>query len=213
MISSIRRRPSLRLLRFDTVQRTAHWLNSLLFGIAMTTAIPLYFGSFFGIVFARHPVQLIHLWAGLLLPIPLLVALAGPWGARMRHDLRRINYWTRAEVRWTKTLGRSPLDADKFNPGQKAFALFAGASLVVMLATGSILQWFRFFPISWRTGATTTHDLFAFAIFAAIGGHIAMAVTHREPLLSMVNGTISEEWAASHAKTWLEEERDANHLG
>ena len=212
-MSTIPLRRSVRLLRFDVVQRTCHWLNSILFGIVMVTAIPLYFGSLFGIVLARHTVQLVHLWAGLLLPIPLVVALVGPWGVRMRQDIRRFNYWTRDEVRWLKTMGKSPLDADKFNPGQKAFALLAGAATLVMLATGSILQWFRFFPISWRTGATTTHDLVAFALFAVIGGHIAMAVTHPEPFVSMINGTISEEWAADHAGAWLEESREADDKG
>ena len=32
-----------RVLRFDRVQRTAHWANALLFGILMLTALALYF--------------------------------------------------------------------------------------------------------------------------------------------------------------------------
>lgn len=44
-------RDVIKILRFDKVQRAAHWANAGLFGILMFTAIPLYFGSFFGIVF------------------------------------------------------------------------------------------------------------------------------------------------------------------
>lgn len=198
----------LRVLRFDAVQRTVHWLNALLFGVLMFTAIPLYFGSFFGIVFERHVIQLIHLFAGLTLPVPILISLLGPWGKRMRQDFHRFSYWTRAEIRWFRSLGRSTFDADKYNPGQKANALFIGASIVVMFATGYILQWFRFFPVSWRTGATVTHDLFAFAIFAVVAGHIFMALTHRDSLSSMVTGTVSGEWAEKNAKAWLEEEEE-----
>ncbi|MFI5035644.1 MAG: cytochrome b/b6 domain-containing protein [Acidimicrobiales bacterium] len=197
------------LLRFDITQRTAHWVNAALFGVLMFTAIPLYFGSFFGVVFPRHTIQMIHLWCGIALPVPLLVAMVGPWGRRLRADLRRISVWTRREVRWLRTLGRTSLDADKFNPGQKANAIFTGAAIVVLFVTGYILQWFRFFPVSWRTGATFTHDLFAWVVFAVIGGHVVMALTHPGSLGSMIKGTVDETWAAKNAEAWLDEERQS----
>jgi formate dehydrogenase subunit gamma len=143
---------TVRLLRFDKVQRGAHWTNALLFSVLMFTAIPLYFGSFFGVVFPRHVIQEIHLWTGLALPLPIIVSLLGPWGQRMRDDVRRANVWTRQEIRWLRTLGRTPVVADKFNPGQKANVIFTGAAIVVLLATGYVLQWFRFFPVSWGGG-------------------------------------------------------------
>jgi formate dehydrogenase subunit gamma len=198
---------TLRMLRFDRVQRGAHWANALLFGVLMATAIPLYFGSFFGVVLPRHVVAQIHLWTGLALPIPIIISLLGSWGVQMRRDIRRINLWTREEMRWMRTLGESPLVADKFNPGQKLNAIFIGASIVIMLATGSMLQWFRFFPVPWREGATFVHDVFAFAIFLIVFGHIVMALTHRDSLRSIFTGWVSESWAARHAGAWLKEER------
>ncbi len=199
---------TLRLLRFDLVQRSAHWANAALFGVLMATAIPLYFGSFFGLVWPRHTVAQIHLWTGLALPIPIIVSLLGPWGARMRRDVHRINLWTREEMRWMRTLGEAPLDADKFNPGQKLNAIFIGASIAVMLVTGAMLQWFRFFPVPWRQGATFVHDVFAFAIFIVVIGHIVMALTHPGSLKSIFKGWVSESWAARHAGAWLKEEKD-----
>ncbi len=109
-----------RIMRFDRVQRSAHWLTAALFGVLMFTAIPLYFGSFFGVVFPRHLMEMIHLWTGLALPIPVIASVLGPWGRGMRRDLRRVNAWTRREIRWLLSRGRTPLEADKFNPGQKA---------------------------------------------------------------------------------------------
>jgi formate dehydrogenase subunit gamma len=193
------------LLRFDRVQRTAHWLNALLFGTLMFTAIPLYFGSFFGAVFPRHVIQEIHLWAGLALPLPIVVAMSGPWGQRMRQDLRRFSLWTRDEVRWMRTMGRTSLRADKFNPGQKANAIFVGASIVILLASGVILQWFRFFPVSWRGGATFTHDVLAWAIFIVVIGHVMVALAHPAALKSMFKGTVSGAWAKRNAPSWWEE--------
>jgi formate dehydrogenase gamma subunit len=195
-----------RILRFDGVQRAAHWANALLFGILMLTALPLYFPSLSDVVGRRELVATIHVWSGVALPVPILISLLGPWGTRMRRDLRRINVWTADEVQWLRSLGRNaPRVVDKFNPGQKLNAIFIGGSIVVMLATGFILKWFRFFPVSWRTGATFVHDVLAFAIFAVVIGHILFALTHRESLRSMIKGWVSEAWAARHAPGWLRE--------
>ena len=194
-------RTTMRVLRFDRVQRCAHWANALLFAILILTAIPLYFGSFFGVVLERHTVQEIHLWTGLALPLPLIVSVIGPWGRRMRSDVTRFNYWTRDEVRWLRTLGRSDLQAEKFNPGQKLNAIFVAASIPVMLITGAMLQWFHFFPVSLRVGATFVHDVFSFALTLVIVGHIYMALT-RGTLRSMIDGTVGDDWANRHAPQW-----------
>jgi formate dehydrogenase subunit gamma len=197
-----------RILRFDGVQRAAHWANALLFGILMLTALPLYFPSLSEAVGRRALVANIHVWSGVVLPVPVVVSVLGPWGAQMRRDLRRINVWTKDEVKWLRQFGRNaPEVVDKFNPGQKLNAIFIGACIVIMLTTGFILKWFRFFPVSWRTGATFVHDVLAFAIFAVVIGHILFAVTHRESLRSMIKGWVSEAWAAKHAPDWLREDK------
>jgi formate dehydrogenase subunit gamma len=177
-----------------------------LFGILMLTALPLYFPSLSDVVGRRALVANIHVWSGVALPVPIVISLLGPWGAQMRRDVRRINVWTHDEVRWLRSLGHNaPRVVDKFNPGQKLNAIFVGASILVMLATGIILKWFRFFPVSWRTGATFVHDALAFAIFAVVIGHVLFAVTHREAMRSMIKGWVSEAWAARNAPGWLRE--------
>jgi Prokaryotic cytochrome b561 len=99
-----------------------------------------------------------------------------------------------------KALGRkAPQVVDKFNPGQKLNAIFIGAAIVVMLATGAMLKWFRFFPVDWRTGATFVHDGFPFAIFFVVAGHVLFALAHPESLRSMIKGWVTKAWAARHA--------------
>ena len=71
-----------RILRFDGVQRAAHWANALLFGILMLTALPLYFGSLSDVVGRRALVANIHVWSGVALPVPIVISLLGPWGAQ-----------------------------------------------------------------------------------------------------------------------------------
>jgi formate dehydrogenase subunit gamma len=201
-------RSTSRVLRFDGVQRVAHWSNALLFGILMLTALPLYFPSLSDVVGRRALVANIHVWSGVVLPVPIVISLLGPWGAQMRRDIRRINAWTNDEVKWLRSLGRNaPRVVDKFNPGQKLNAIFVGGSILVMLATGFILKWFGFFPVSWRTGATFVHDVLALAIFVVVIGHILFALTHPESMRSMLKGWVSEAWAARNAPGWLRENR------
>lgn len=195
-----------RVLRFDRVQLAAHWVNAALFGVLMVTAIPLYFGSFFGVVLPRHLIGRIHLWTGLALPLPVIISLIGPWGRRMRRDLRRVNYWTRDEIDWLKTLGKTNLAADKFNPGQKLNTIFVASAIVVLLVTGSMLQWFRFFSVPLRVGATFVHDAFALTVFIVVVGHVVMALSHRETLRAIFTGWVSTKWAKTHAVRWLDEQ-------
>jgi formate dehydrogenase subunit gamma len=201
---------SRRILRFDRVERAAHWANAVLFGILMATALPLYFVQIDQFVGRRVLVENIHTWSGVALPVPLIISLAGPWGERLRRDVRRFNLWTASELRWLWSLGRRQIDEpDKFNPGQKLNALFTAGAIVVMLGTGSILKWYRFFPLDWRTGATFVHDVLALAIFIVVFGHIMFALTHRDALRSIVKGWVTESWARRHASGWLQQEEAA----
>ena len=198
------------LLRFDRIERFAHWINSALFALLMLTALPLYFVQVEALVGRRALVAEIHTWTGILLPVPLLISLGGSWGARLRADVRQFNLWTRDELRWLRSFGRIHInEMGKFNPGQKLNALFIGSSIVVMFGTGFMLRWFNFFPLSWRTGATFVHDALAAAIVVVVAGHISLALGHREALKSMFTGRISEEWASTHARRWLADEKGA----
>jgi formate dehydrogenase subunit gamma len=202
---SARREPS--LVRFDGVQRAVHWATAMLFAILMATALALYFPSIGALVGRRELLAQIHLWAGIALPVPLLAALAGPWGGRLRTDIRRVNSWTVDEIRWLRTLGRDGGGVvDKFNPGQKLNTIFIGCAMAVMLATGIVLKWFDHFPLTWRQGSTLVHDVFALAVFVVVAGHVLLALTHRDALRSMFRGRVSESWARRHAPGWLEEE-------
>ena len=60
-----------RLLRFDRIERLAHWALALLFAILMLTAVPLYVGSVAQLVGRRALLAEIHSWCGVVLPVPL----------------------------------------------------------------------------------------------------------------------------------------------
>jgi formate dehydrogenase subunit gamma len=195
------------LLRFDRVERTLHWVNATLFGVLMLTGAALYAGPVSALVGNRLLVRNLHVYSGLLLPIPLLVAVLGRKGARLRTDLGRLNRWSRDDARWFRRGHRDDVELGKFNPGQKLNATFVAAAGVVMLGTGSIMHWFEPFPIDWRTGATFVHDWFALGIWVAVLGHIMFALRDGDALDSMIGGSVPAAWARKKAPLWYEELR------
>jgi formate dehydrogenase subunit gamma len=194
------------LLRFDRVERTVHWATATLFVTLMLTGAALYAGPVSTIVGRRDFVRTIHVAAGLLLPLPVLIGIAGRWGRELRLDLRRLDRWSADDRRWLRRRSRSDARLGKFNPGQKLNATFLGAAIVMMLGTGSIMKWFEPFPLSWRTGATFVHDWVALGVWLAVSAHVLFALRDRDALQSMLRGHISARWARVERPRWYEEE-------
>ena len=82
---------------------------------------------------------------------------------------------TDEDWKWLKSWGAAGRVA-KFNAGQKLNAAFVAGAIPVMLATGSIMRWFKPFPLSWRTGATFVHDWVFLALLVVVIGHIGKAL-------------------------------------
>jgi formate dehydrogenase subunit gamma len=201
------------LLRFDRVERTVHWVNASLFLVLIVTGAALYFTPLIALVGRRGLVEQVHLYAGLSLPLPLLLGVAGSWGRGLRRDVSRINGWTEADLQWLHGLvdtasGRQQAlrpRLGKFNAGQKLNAAFVAGGGLVMLGTGALLHWYVPFPLSWRAGATFVHNWLALAFVIVIVGHITIAIADREALRAMLGGRVSRAWAARHAPAWLDE--------
>jgi formate dehydrogenase subunit gamma len=199
------RPPPTTFLRFDRVERTLHWVNATLFGILMLTGAALYAGPISTLVGHRQFVRNVHVYSGLFLPIPVVVAVVGRHGARLRTDLGRLNRWSRDDARWFRRKRRPNVQLGKFNPGQKLNTAFVAGAGVVMLGTGSIMHWFDAFPLDWRTGATFVHDWFTLGIWVAVLGHIFYALRDQASLEAMLGGDISATWARKKAPLWYEE--------
>lgn len=193
--------------RFDRAERWAHWANATLFGVLILTAGCLYVSPLAVLVGRRELVKTVHVYAGLLLPLPLLVALAARRrGRAFRADVRRLNRWLPDDRRWLRSLGRDPsVRLGKFNAGQKLNAAFTAGAIAVMLASGSIMRWFRPFPLSWRTGATFVHDSLFLALAFTISGHVLIATRDPESMAAMRRGRVSARWARRHHPRWYDE--------
>jgi formate dehydrogenase subunit gamma len=193
--------------RFDGVERTVHWTQATLFLTLLATGSALYVGPISTLVGRRELMKTIHVYAGLALPLPLIVGLLWPRRrTALRDDVGRLNRWGGDDGRWLRSLGRAPgVRLGKFNPGQKLNAAFVAGAIPVMLATGSIMRWYKPFALSWRTGATFVHDWIAVGLFFAITGHILIALGDRQALAGMVGGSVDAEWARVHCPLWYDE--------
>jgi formate dehydrogenase gamma subunit len=202
------------IARFDRVERGVHWVNAGLMLVLVLTGAALYLQPIGQLVGRRALVEDIHVYCGVALPVPLFLALAGPWGRSLRADLRRFNRWSRTDRIWLRSLfherGRRraqhrALELGKFNAGQKLNAAWTAGASLVMLGTGIIMRWYHPWPLSWRTGATFVHDWIAVAIFVIVLGHIWMALSDPDSLRSMFTGRIRRSWAQRHAAAWLDD--------
>ena len=146
--------------RFDRTERWLHWSNAVLFLVLLATAAALYLDPVSRAVGRRELMKTVHVYAGLLLPVPFLLAFTVGRTRRLVDDVRRLDRW-------------GP-DA-RFNKGQKLNAAVIVGAVPVMLLTGSIMRWFSPFPLSWRTGATFVHDWIAVVVFLFVTGHIVLA--------------------------------------
>jgi formate dehydrogenase subunit gamma len=199
--------PPDKFLRFDRVERALHWVNASLFGVLMLTGAALYAGPISTLVGHRVLVRNIHVYVGFALPLPVLVAVIGRHGARLRADLGRLNRWSRDDARWFQRKHRRAHDVrlGKFNPGQKLNTAFVAGAGVVMLGTGAVMHWFSLFPLDWRTGATFVHDWFALGIWIAVLAHIFFALRDSASIDAMLGGSIPASWARAKAPLWYEE--------
>ena len=189
--------------RFDRTERTVHWTTALLVLTLAATGAVLYIPSLSVAVGRRLLVEDTHIYVGIALFIPILVAVIGRWGANLRADLAEMNGFTENELAWLKTLGRRGRSSvGKFNPGQKLNTNALGGLLVVLFVTGLILRWGNFLPVSVRTGATFVHDVFAVVLAVVVIAHVGFALTHPQALRGMVTGWVSERWARRHAPAW-----------
>ena len=195
-----------RLERFDGAELALHWVNAGLFAVLIATAAVLYIGPLTALVGRRELVRYLHVVTGLALPFPLLLARLGPWRRAFVADVRTLARFDDDDRRWLRSFGRSKnVRMGKFHPGQKLNAAFTLGAIVVMLVTGSIMHWFQFFPVDWRTGATFVHDWLAIVLSIVVLGHLKMAMSDADARRGMSEGWVPTIWARRHRPKWYED--------
>jgi formate dehydrogenase subunit gamma len=197
----------LRILRFTWAERMVHRTTAGLMLVCLLTAAILYNGSLSIRVGHRHLVELVHVYCGMALPVPMLLGLLS---RAYRADLSRLNRFTRSDWHWLRPRTRhdGTLAIGKFNAGQKLNAWLSCGSILVLLGTGVIMYFVGLAPLAWRTGATFVHDWFALGVGLLVLGHIYKAVRDAEARRGMRRGSVDARWALAEHPGWAQE-----HIG
>ncbi len=192
------------VLRFSWAERLVHRTTAWLMIVCILTAAVLYNGPIAVRVGHRHLVELVHVYCGFALPVPMVLGLAS---YAYRADLRRLGRMTSADRRWlrSKTRRDGRIRVGKFNAGQKLNASLACGSIFVLLGTGVLMYFIGLAPLSMRTGATFVHDWFALALGLLVVGHITFAIKDPESRRGMRTGRVSRHWAREEHADWLAE--------
>ena len=192
--------------RFDWIERLVHWTVAGLMAVLFGTAVMLYVPAVSAVVGRRHVLRDVHVYVGLALPMGVIAAAVFPAGRLLRRDISRLNHWAPNDRAWLRSLGgRGAPAAGKFNAGQKLTASLLSGGILVMAATGSIMRWFGPFPLAWRTGATSVHDLTALLLTVLLVGHLALALAHPRGLVGMARGWVPARWAWERHPLWYDE--------
>jgi formate dehydrogenase subunit gamma len=192
------------LTRFSLAERAVHWTLAVLMVVCIATAAILYNG-FLGVPIGhRRVVELIHVYSGLALPLPLL---AGLGFTAYRADLSRLNRFHPTDWAWLRSRARrdGTIRVGKFNAGQKLNAALTAGSILVLLASGLLMYFPAVARLSWRTGATLVHDWFALGLGLLVVGHIVEAVHDPEARRGMRTGRVSRSWALKEHRDWVDE--------
>lgn len=182
-----------------------HRTTALLMLVCIATAAILYNGSLSIQIGHRHLVELVHVYCGLALPVPMLAGLVS---LAYRADLTRLNRITADDWRWLRSRTRrdGTIAVGKFNAGQKVNAWLSCGAILVLLGSGVVMYFTGLAPLAWRTGATFVHDWFALGVGLLVIGHIYHAVTDAEARRGMRHGSVATRWALAEHAAWGEEQ-------
>jgi formate dehydrogenase subunit gamma len=196
--------PAQTVLRFSRGVRAVHWTVAALVVVLILTAAVLYNGSLSVLVGHRHAVELVHVYAGLLLPVPFLLGLLS---RAFRADLGSLNRFMPGDRLWLRSRTRRDgrIRVGKFNAGQKLNAALTAGSLVVLLGTGVLMYFTGLVRLPLRTGATVVHDRFALGLGLLVLGHVYFALNDRQALRGMRTGRVPTTWARAEHAAWAEE--------
>jgi formate dehydrogenase subunit gamma len=196
--------PPQTLRRFGRAERAVHRTVAALMFVCIVTAAILYYGPLAIWVGHRRQVELVHVYAGFALPLPIVLGLVS---AAYRADLRRLNRFAPSDWRWLRSRKRrdGSIRVGKFNAGQKLNAALSAAAILVLLGTGLLMYFPHLARLTWRTGATFVHDWFALALGLLVIGHIMYALRDPEARRGMRTGRVSAAWARDEHAAWAQQ--------
>lgn len=194
------------LLRHPVYTRVLHWSVAITFILALLSGFAIYspwLYRWLTPLFGGGPTtRLLHPWFGLVFNILFFFQFVN-WFIPMS--------WTKSDSRWMKRIkgyvtNREPVEPREtgfFNAGQKLYFWAIVICALVFLVTG-ILMWFDNLVARWIVAVSyVLHDVAALVMLGGFIIHIYEG-TAAQPgtFRSMVDGTVTKEWAWTHHPGW-----------
>lgn len=197
------------LLRHPIYTRVLHWTVAISFILSLLSGFAIYspwLYRWLTPLFGGGPMtRLLHPWFGVVFSVAFFFQFLN-WFVPM--------HWTKVDKRWLKEARSyftnkevlAPKDTGFFNGGQKLYFWAIAISAAVFLVTG-LLLWFDHVVARWIVAVSYAfHDIAAVVMLLGFIAHI-YETTAAQPgtFQSMVDGTVSEEWAWTHHPAWYAE--------
>lgn len=214
-----------KLPRHRLGMRFLHWFNALSWVVLLLTGTALMIApsfALFGVGFPNAVSRLVGgqpnlillhavwglLWAALIVPLFLYYKKGGIEALREIRLTRNDALWMLHKPLVMLGVGKRTLPPqDKYNAGQKIFALSALAGTTVIIATGLVMT-FHIGQAPVVAAAILVHKIAVGLALAGLAVHITMAAIMKEErpaLVSMLKGDIDRHHAEHHSSLWVEE--------
>jgi formate dehydrogenase subunit gamma len=197
------------LLRHPIYTRVLHWTVAIFFILSLLSGFAIYASWLYRWLtplFGGGPMtRFLHPWFSLAFTIAFVFQFVN-WLRPMR--------WTPGDRRWMKRIKTYVTNTEKeelrdvgfFNAGQKLYFWLLAFGLIFLLITG-ILLWFDHVTPRWIVAISyVVHDIAALALLAGFILHVYESTAQQPGTFnSMIDGTVTEDWARSHHPAWFEE--------
>ncbi len=206
-------RSGLKILRFTSAQRIAHWTTAILFVILSVTGLTLLLGRSLLIpVFGAEGFSNIAVVAKFLhdyLGPLFMIALTFLFILFVRDNMPS----PKLDLQWLLKGGGlfgKHAHADRYNAGEKVWFWLASIVGLVVVISGMVLD----FPIFGQTRATMefyhwVHSIGAIVLIVVSIGHIYMGTAALEATFEvMQTGYCDSNWAKEHHDLWYEKVKD-----
>lgn len=194
------------LLRHPVYTRVLHWSVAIFFILSLLSGLAIYSPWLFHwmtpLFGGGAMTRALHPWFGLGFNLFFFFQFLN-WFTPMA--------WTNADRRWVKRIRQyatnqhraEPDDVGFFNGGQKIYFWAIAISAILFLITG-VLLWIDHIVPRWIVAVSyVVHDLAALLMLAGFIIHVYEGTAHQPGTLrSMIDGTVTEEWARTHHPGW-----------
>ncbi len=206
-----------RVERFNFLSRFTHWGHTVTFLLCLFTGLALFLDSadWLAAIFGGfHGAGLVHRIAAVAMTIVVAVFVVG--------NFKVLIAWIKDILRFGKNdiifIMKFPLEflgfkvkippQTKFNGGEKGNSMLTPTAVIFLILSGYIMWFPAIFPAGLVRLAYPIHDISMVLATMMVCMHGYLGSFHPgsgESFWGMWKGTVREEWAEHHHKTWYDE--------